>query len=343
VSFTGCLVGLFTLPFKAVYWFFKIIWEIAEFFSHHSHKRHRVHGGTRHVSRAPQKSPLPVPRTTRKTVAATSRTDTLHELSGMLKECLPLARATHLHFDTRLKAYNTALEMIDMMLQRNTEPNVHKSIREFETKVRDEIHALNLHRVSDSEAKESQDARTHFDMDVKSTNVSDRYYNLLSQIEAHKSQQAYRQMLDLCLKSVRLLPILVTETINEYGQWDIASIPSIEYACKYLLVLMDKEHLDEILVVLRPVRELKPWFELAEDAVRKIDIVRSLYQWIEEHPGFYQNKLGKALGVNGHSTANILHYAEQMGTISRVREGDSYKIYTIPKRLAEVQVSPSVE
>lgn len=38
----GCLFGLVTLPFKVIYWFFKIIWEIIELISHrHRRKHHR--------------------------------------------------------------------------------------------------------------------------------------------------------------------------------------------------------------------------------------------------------------------------------------------------------------
>ena len=35
----GCLFNLITLPFRAVYWLFKALFEIAEFFEHRSHRK----------------------------------------------------------------------------------------------------------------------------------------------------------------------------------------------------------------------------------------------------------------------------------------------------------------
>lgn len=45
----GCLFGLFTLPFKLIYWFFKVIWELIEHLTGHQH-RHPTRRLRRHQS-----------------------------------------------------------------------------------------------------------------------------------------------------------------------------------------------------------------------------------------------------------------------------------------------------
>jgi len=86
-----------------------------------------------------ESSPIVTPESTDSNL---TNIDVLSKLTDMLKECLPLARASHLAYDTRCKAYDTALEMINMMIQSNTDTDLYKSLREYEVLVREERETL---------------------------------------------------------------------------------------------------------------------------------------------------------------------------------------------------------
>lgn len=103
----GCLFDLFTLPFKAFYWFAKIIWEIIELFSHRSPRRHRKHVIKRGHSAS---------RTIRET-QRTSDTDAqaLDRISSIIKECMTIAYANGPTPETKLEALRTAIKAVHKM------------------------------------------------------------------------------------------------------------------------------------------------------------------------------------------------------------------------------------
>ena len=62
----GCLFEMITLPFRAVYYLFKAIWEIGEFFDHRSHRRHKRVAKPVRARTAKRIAP---PRTIKKSIA----------------------------------------------------------------------------------------------------------------------------------------------------------------------------------------------------------------------------------------------------------------------------------
>lgn len=154
------------------------------------------------------------------------------------------------------------------------------------------------------------------------------YYTLLEKIERARSQQRYFQALNLSLEAVKWLPQLVRETVKEFGQWDTPSIPPLAYACIYLSVLRRRDDLHHINTLLKSIPELIEWLSEVDFALERADLMDKVELFLLENPGFIQAKLGKALGVDGRKTSNLLLYAEQMGLIRREKEGQSYRLYS---------------
>lgn len=69
------------------------------------------------------------------------------------------------------------------------------------------------------------------------------YWSLIENIERARSQRHYYQALELSLEAIKWLPQLVRDTIKEFGQWDIKSLPPLAYANQYLSVLRKRDDL----------------------------------------------------------------------------------------------------
>ena len=154
------------------------------------------------------------------------------------------------------------------------------------------------------------------------------YWTLMENVERVRSQRHYYQALELSLEAIKWLPQLVKDTIKEFGQWDIKSLPPLAYANQYLSVLRKRDDLHRIRTLVKSVPELTDWLSEVDYALERADLMDRVESFLLENPGFIQSKLGKALDVNGREVSNLLFYAEQMGLIRREKEGRSYRLYS---------------
>lgn len=159
--------------------------------------------------------------------------------------------------------------------------------------------------------------------------ATNQYFTMLGKIEEYRASHQYKKVLDLSLQSVDLLPGFVSETVKEFGMWDIPSVPCIMYACKYLSAIPDTFRLRDMREKVNQIDELSHWVGEIDTAVSTCGIAEKVYSLLTDQPGFHQNKLGRALSEDGRLIANILHYAEQLEIVRREREGKTYRLYLV--------------
>jgi hypothetical protein len=158
-------------------------------------------------------------------------------------------------------------------------------------------------------------------------NDTDRYYELLQQLEAARSQGRYPQALALSLEALQCLPALVRWCIKEVGRWDIPAVPPIAYACQYLAALQRRDEIERVRALIASIPQLSDWLEEIDGAFEGADLMSRVEQHLRQHPGSLQKNMGRELGVDGRDVSNLLLYARQIGVIRREAEGKTYRLY----------------
>ena len=151
----GCLIGLFTWPFqligllfKAVYWAFKIPWEIIEFLDHLSHRRHHRKPPTQ--TRRGQTTSQPaskkrMPKGSGKNVSGSSHARTVSvqlppNASAKITNWVNIARTSN-DLETRLNSYRFAFRYLEE-IGATLPPNDLFALHEIETQILKEYRAL---------------------------------------------------------------------------------------------------------------------------------------------------------------------------------------------------------
>lgn len=128
----GCLFEMITLPFRAVYYLFKAIWEIGEFFDHRSRRRHKREANQRRTR-----------STTAHKIKASrhQHTDIPDELTSVVETYMKIARDNRRKLDTRLDAYRSALRRLDEIRKLIT-PSEISAANSIEKSILEEYRAL---------------------------------------------------------------------------------------------------------------------------------------------------------------------------------------------------------
>ena len=155
----------------------------------------------------------------------------------------------------------------------------------------------------------------------------DKYFELLQHILNWQSKRHYGKMLECCARSLPLLPALIAGHKREYGRFDISSIPAIEVGCRYWAAMNDTEALQSVEKSIRTVPELlEGWASVVRAAFDDERLSSRIQEYVKEHPGTPQNKLGKALGASGRDAARIVGTLVNIGRINRLRSGNTYNL-----------------
>lgn len=128
------------------------------------------------------------------------------------------------------------------------------------------------------------------------------------------------------LRNLSRIPSVVVATKQEYGKFDLGSLPPIETICQIAPALCDESAIDACAEMVEAVPELAPWSTHVEQARQDAKFARTLTSYIGENPGCIQSKIGKALGYDGRRVASILYWMARAGLVLRVRAGSSYQL-----------------
>jgi len=92
------------------------------------------------------------------------------------------------------------------------------------------------------------------------------YFDLSTKIEEYKRKKDFNNMLMYCQMSLSLIEPLIKQTKEEFGKFDITTIPAIEVGSIFWAVYGIKGQLLNIKEVVEYFPELGPWKKLSRRA-----------------------------------------------------------------------------
>jgi hypothetical protein len=136
-------------------------------------------------------------------------------------------------------------------------------------------------------------------------------------------------------EGVSQLPAFVLEWVQDYGRFDIASIPCIEAGGRMFALTEHDEDLETLTRAVDRVAELHPWREQVESARQDRALVPRILATVTETPGVLQKDLKALLGeTDGRRVAVLIGYLERAGRLGRAKAGPTYALY--PPGSAEI-------
>lgn len=158
-----------------------------------------------------------------------------------------------------------------------------------------------------------------------------KYFKLLENIIEWQNKRQYHLMLEYCKKSIPLLKELVEQEIEEYGEFNISSIPAIEIGCRYWAALGDKEAIDYMVNIINKIPIIKErWSWVIERAYKDIELSKAIIEFIRNNPGTLQNRLGKNLQISGKDAGRIVNTLTNLNIIIRKPSKNTYELYVNP-------------
>lgn len=130
------------------------------------------------------------------------------------------------------------------------------------------------------------------------------------------------------LEGLRLLRAFVGETADEFGRFDIGSIPCLEEGGRVFALMGNATAQAELAEIVRQTPELAPWLPLLDRLEHEQALVSRIVEAVGAHPGCLQTDLKTLLlEPDGRLIATLVSFLERAGRIARIREGRSYALH----------------
>ena len=164
-------------------------------------------------------------------------------------------------------------------------------------------------------------------IDVRRESASDAYYETMGLFTNAISGRDYEHAAGLVNQNLNYIPGWVQEICNEFGAFDIGSIPALEQGGTILALVGDEAGMSRMRDLVSSLPPLEPWTPTVgkheEDAI----LFNSILEAVESHPNCLQTEVKGFVGVSdGRRVANLLSYLEKAGKVVRKREGRTYRI-----------------
>ena len=156
----------------------------------------------------------------------------------------------------------------------------------------------------------------------------DQYYREIDLADSLRKDGRAPEALQAALANVSRVHALVSETIREFGRFDLGSIPPVEAGANLAAVLGDASALREIRAVVESKPELAPWLEVVNRAEQDLESVRAIRQLVLQEPGVIQSSLGKRIGIDGRRASDLSYRLAQAGLLRRAKTGTSYQLFS---------------
>lgn len=118
---------------------------------------------------------------------------------------------------------------------------------------------------------------------------------------------------------------------RKYADREFANVQGIEIVLRYAPLLLDYKSLDELESLLKkyPRIDRVATDDIAQqlaDARGQMWDAHRLWDHLERHPGFRQDKLRHDLGGDQEQWRTVVEFWERMGLVVRTPEGGSYRV-----------------
>ena len=142
-------------------------------------------------------------------------------------------------------------------------------------------------------------------------------------ISRHDFERAAR----LIHENLAYIPEWVRETREQYGSFDIPSIPSLQQGGKVLALLGDGDGLSRMHALVKGIPELERWTEGIEEHQYDLRLFQAIQKAVASHPHCLQTGVKELVGeADGRRVANLIAYLEKAGRIVRIREGRTHRL-----------------
>ncbi len=162
---------------------------------------------------------------------------------------------------------------------------------------------------------------------LRRAEVSDSYFDTMSRMQAAISRHDFEGAARLIHENLAYIPEWVKETRQQYGSFDIPSIPSLQQGGKVLALLSDGAGLSRMHEIVKGVPELERWAEKIEEHQYDLRLFQAIQEAVGSHPHCLQTDVKDLVGEsNGHRVANLIAYLEKAGRIVRIRQGRAHRL-----------------
>jgi hypothetical protein len=157
------------------------------------------------------------------------------------------------------------------------------------------------------------------------TGNSSEYFATLSKLQEAISKRNCDDAARLARKNVRQIPNFVRSTQQEYGSFDISSIPALEEGGTMLALAGDDNGLKEMRQIVSSIPELAPWISFVNRHEEDTRLFASILKAVDKNPGCLQTDLKKIVEIeDGRRIANLTWWLEKAGRLNRAKKGQSY-------------------
>ena len=109
--------------------------------------------------------------------------------------------------------------------------------------------------------------------------LTDTYYELLSKIEEAKHKKDYLKLLQYCQTSLSLIEPLIKSTKQLFGNFNIESIPAIEYSLPHLAIIGATGQIENIKEIVDYFPELTRWKPMVEKSFEMRKLASQIFKY----------------------------------------------------------------
>ena len=157
--------------------------------------------------------------------------------------------------------------------------------------------------------------------------ATNSYFGTMSRMQAAVSKRDYDGGALLVRENLTYIPQWVKETRQQFGSFDIPSIPALQQGGKVLALVGDDEGLARMREVVHGTPELEPWAANIEEHHHDLKLFKAIREAVELQPRCLQSDIKHLVGESdGRRVANLISYLEKAGSIVRIKEGRTYRL-----------------
>ena len=168
--------------------------------------------------------------------------------------------------------------------------------------------------------------------------ASDRYFNAMTRMQTAISDNNFDDAAELILVNLQCVPEWVKETCQQYGSFQISSIPALQQGGTILALADDQNGLEEMEAVVTRIAELHQWSDDVKQHHKDLRLFKMILDAVQRHPKCLQTEVKGLVGEeDGRRIATLISYLERAGKIVRIRKGRTYEILLSGSRNAPKQ------
>ena len=169
--------------------------------------------------------------------------------------------------------------------------------------------------------------------------ASSSYFDTVSRMQVAISRRDFDAAAVLVRENITYIPEWVKGNLQQYGSFDISSIPSLQQGGKVLALVADKEGLSRMRTIVDSTPELEAWCEDVRQHQDDLQLFMAIQEAVTSHPNCLQTDVKGLVGEkNGRRVANLISYLEKAGKIVRTRYKNTYRLASAES--GDVPVTP---